>query len=92
LKETLVSANQRQQYTTTINQRRQIQQMTADSQFMKLLDYAPKKLRTVRLADVTSIAFELNQRFQVKRIEISDVIEKYLFDDRNKKQGFLTIR
>lgn len=59
---------------------------------MKLLDYAPKKLRTVRLADIQDTAIELNWRFQLKKIEMPDIIEKYLFDDRNKKFGSLRIR
>lgn len=66
--------------------------MTPDSQFMRQLDYAPKKLRTVRLADVKDIGLELNYRFQLKKIEMVDVIEKYLFEDINKKSGYITVK
>ena len=59
---------------------------------MRQLDYAPKKLRTVRLADVKDIGLELNYRFQLKKIEMVDVIEKYLFEDSNKKSGYITVK
>jgi len=31
-------------------------------------------------------------RFREKKIPLEDVIEKYLFSDKNKKNGYVTIR
>jgi hypothetical protein len=43
-----------------------------------MLDYAPKKLRVIELADVKEIGLELNMRFRIKKIELIDIIEKVI--------------
>jgi hypothetical protein len=59
---------------------------------MKQLEYAPKKLRVVKTADVQPIGNELNMRFRLRRITVLDVVEQYLFDNENKKTGIISIR
>ncbi|KAM3129782.1 hypothetical protein pb186bvf_018173 [Paramecium bursaria] len=54
--------------------------------------YVPKKLRTVRIQDVRDTGIELNYRFRLKKISLSDVIEQYLFDDDNKKRGQVQLK
>lgn len=65
---------------------------SSDSQFMKQLEYAPKKLRVVRTIDVQATGAELNMRFQLRHIVINDVIDQYLFDNENKSSGYVTIK
>jgi hypothetical protein len=54
---------------------------------MKLIEYNPKKLRSVKNQHVKHLGEELNMRFQLKRKVLMIVIEQYLFDDDNKKSG-----
>lgn len=59
---------------------------------MKQLEYAPKKLRVVRTIDVQPIGAELNMRFQLRHITVVDVIDQYLFDNENRKEGSVSIK
>lgn len=38
------------------------------------------------------IGLELNYRFRIKKIDLIDVFEKYLFDNRNKKVGEVKLK
>ena len=38
------------------------------------------------------IGLELNYRFRIKKIDLIDVFEKHLFDNRNKKVGEVKLK
>lgn len=65
--------------------------LTQESRIFKNELY-PRKLRTLRKENVSKFAVQLNMKFRLSKIEMDDIVEKYLFDDNNKKSMMVSIK
>ncbi|CAK62472.1 unnamed protein product (macronuclear) [Paramecium tetraurelia] len=95
LKETAPSIQQKQAQTAaTVNlktQRPLNQNNTPDS-INQDKNQQQQKFKVIKKDDVDHLGFELNYRLRTKKITLADAIEKYLFDNKNKKTGEIKLK
>ncbi|CAD8147943.1 unnamed protein product [Paramecium octaurelia] len=95
LKETAPSIQQKQAQTAaTVNlktQRPLNQYYTPDS-INQDKNQQQQKFKVIKKDDVDHLGFELNYRLRTKKITLADAIEKYLFDNKNKKTGEIKLK
>ncbi|CAD8051667.1 unnamed protein product [Paramecium primaurelia] len=95
LKETVPSIQQKLAPTAaTLNiksQRPQNQNNTPDS-INQDKNQQQQKFKVIKKDDVQYLGFELNYRLRTKKITLADAIERYLFDNKNKKTGEIKLK
>lgn len=55
-------------------------------------DKQVQKFKTIRIEDVQHLGMELNFRLRTKKMTLPDAMERYLFDNRNKKAGEVKLK